>query len=308
MVKKPLKFAAIGECMIELAPDSGSILYSLHFAGDTFNTLVGLRRLIPAETIQTLYASSVGDDVYSDRMIAFMQAQGVDTSLIFRDKTRKTGLYLIDNDETGERSFTYYRQNSAASALLQGETGLHCLTGLMQADMIYFSGITLAIWRYDDSSWEKFESFLNEARAAGKTILFDSNHRPRLWQSPDQARACYQRFMRFCDVVLSTDTDEGMLYPMESDDETLKRIAKLGVSRVVLKRGEAGCIAFENAESHHIPCDTVENVVDTTGAGDAFNAGVIAGLIQGQTLAEACLLGHETAAKVIQHRGAILPA
>lgn len=305
-MSKPVQFAAIGECMIELAPQSaGSEVYNLNFAGDTYNTSVYLRRLTTSDQAQVNYFTAVGQEPYSEKMLAAMQAEDIQTQHIQRHADRQAGLYLIDYAEDGEREFTYYRQHSAARHLLLGEPGLQTLNALEQMDILYFTGISLAIWQLAPS-WDRFESLLTKAKAQGKQIIFDSNIRLRLWQDKAQAKTCLQRFLPYCSCVLSTWEDEQLLFEDTSAEETLSRLQTYDIPQIVLKRGAQDCLAVEKGETTTIPCPPVNNVVDTTGAGDAFNAGIIAGLIQKQTLPQACEMAHIIAGKVIQHPGAVI--
>ncbi|MGC9420788.1 MAG: PfkB family carbohydrate kinase, partial [Rhodovulum sp.] len=130
---------AIGECMVELAPTGGG-LYRRGFAGDTFNTAWYARRLLPADW-SVAYASCVGTDAVSREMVDFMAAEGIDTTPIRRLPDRTVGLYMIALTG-GERSFFYWRGQSAARALADDPDWLDAT--LSGRNFIHFSGISLA--------------------------------------------------------------------------------------------------------------------------------------------------------------------
>ncbi len=170
------RIACIGECMIELSQlDLATGQARIGFAGDTANTATYLARLGQP----TAYLTNVGTDAFSDTMLARMQAEGIDTSLIGRLPDRLPGLYAIETDARGERSFRYWRNEAAARTLFSG-------TGPTLADLdgfatVYVSGITLAI--LPDGVRRRLIAALGALRARGVRTVFDPNYRPRLWRN-----------------------------------------------------------------------------------------------------------------------------
>jgi 2-dehydro-3-deoxygluconokinase len=144
MVDQPLRVACIGECMIELAHRGPSDL-QLAYGGDTLNTAVYLNRLGRRRGIETDYVTALGDDAYSDAMLALWRQEGLGTELIARLAGRLPGLYTIRTDERGERSFTYWRGQSAARDLLRDGRERTLKKRLRGHDLLYLSGITLSI-------------------------------------------------------------------------------------------------------------------------------------------------------------------
>ena len=163
-----MRVVAIGECMVELAP-TGDGTFTMGFAGDTFNTAWYLRRLMPkASTVS--YLSAVGTDHISDRMVEFLAAEGIAIDHLQRLPERSVGLYMIQLAK-GERSFSYWRSTSAARLLAEDPTQLNA--ALDGADLIYLSGITLAI--LSEGARLRLLSALALARAAGSRVAFDPN-------------------------------------------------------------------------------------------------------------------------------------
>lgn len=294
------RFVSIGECMVEMAPSGSEGQFRLGYAGDTLNTAWYARRLLPTEW-QVEYLTAVGSDLISDRMVDFIADAGIDTSHIVRSADRTVGLYLIELNN-GERSFAYWRSQSAARQLADDAARLG--SAVHGATAIYLSGITLAI--LDGDGRETLMRALDDARASGSVVIFDPNLRPRLW--PDVAAMCaaITEAARHSDIVLPSYEDEASYFGDADLEATARRYAKEGADLVVVKNG-AGQIATFSDDTLllHDPVEVAE-VVDTTAAGDSFNAGFLAAHLAGATLEEAISAGCAIAGRVIGARGALV--
>ena len=296
--------ACIGEAMLELSGTPADIPHNLStgFAGDVMNTAVYLARAMADDTVA--FVSLVGNDAVSQALLAFLQTEGVDTALTGRHATRLPGIYLIENDETGERSFRYWRDASAARRLFCGEGGPD-LADLSRADVIYLSGITLAIMAPEARA--ALLDFLPGFRANGGTFAFDGNYRARLWPSAAAAAEAMAPLWDIADIALPSVEDEMDLYD-ETADAVAQRFAGYGCGEAVLKHGATPPILLENRVQRAGPAlKRVDTVVDATGAGDSFNAGYLSARLSGADMDAAVLSGHALACRVIGHRGAILP-
>lgn len=293
-------FISIGECMAELqATDEG--LYRLGFAGDTLNTAWYMRALTRAEDVTVDYVTAVGTDSLSSKMLAFLKANGVGTRFIREISDRTVGLYLITL--TGaERNFTYWRSDSAARLLAEDKEAL--AASLSQADAIYFSGITLAI--LSPAHRRNLLSVLQEMKARGTTIAFDSNARRRLWPSERAMKATMIAGYRACTLALPTFSDDEALFGDATPAECAKRIAGYGVREILVKDGGNPCVVSVGTNLFSVTPEPVQGIVDTTGAGDSFNAGYLAARISSHEPVEAARLGHRVAGRVIRERGALL--
>ncbi|MCM5557107.1 sugar kinase [Pleomorphomonas sp. JP5] len=295
------RFASIGECMVELAPQAGG-LYQRGFAGDTLNTAWYLRALLDRGKSLVKYVTGVGSDALSDEMVDFIASAGIDTSAIDRVAGRTVGLYLITLNGA-ERSFTYWRNESAAKLLASVSTRLDA--ALADVDVAYFSGITLAIL----SSEHRRALFaaLAKVRARGGEVVFDPNLRPRLWPDPSTMAAAIIEGYRAATIALPTSPDDAELYGDADAIGTADRIAALGVREVVVKAGAEPTLVRAGGLDAWVAAERVDRPVDTTGAGDSFNAGYLAArLAGGRSPAEAVRHGHAVAARVIQARGALI--
>ncbi len=300
-----LRIASIGECMIELRHRSASEL-RLAFGGDTLNFAVYFARLTRELDVRVDYVSALGDDVYSDAMVAMWQAEGIGTRLVARLPGRLPGLYTIRTDASGERSFTYWRSTSAARAMLKDGRAERLLAELPGYELLYLSGVTLSI--LDGGQRQALMAIADALRERGGRVAFDSNYRPVGWPDPASARAAFEQMLTRADVALPTFEDDRALFGVADAREAADRLHQLGVAEVVVKRGAAGCFLSSAAFTGEVPPTLVAQVVDSTAAGDSFNAGYLAARLFGTDPAAAARLGGALAARVIARPGAIIPA
>ena len=296
------RVACIGECMVELTlPRGPGDAPRLGFAGDTLNVAVYLKRT--AASAEVAYVTALGTDALSERMAGFFADEGLDTALIERRPDRAPGLYAIDVDARGERSFTYWRDSSAARTLFQPPAAV-TPDRLAGFDLLYLSGITLAILAPEARA--ALAGFLPRFRAAGGRIAFDSNYRPRLWPDRDTARSAIAALWAQTDIALPSLDDEMALFGDADEAAVLARLADAGVRRGALKRGADGPVPI--GWTGPLPAfPPAPRVVDTTAAGDSFNGAYLAALLAGAPEPDCLAAGHALATRVVGHPGAILP-
>ncbi len=292
---------AIGECMLELIHREQGIL-ALGYAGDTYNTAVYLSRLTDPRDVQVDYLTLVGDDEYSERMLRAMEAEGVGTARIRRVPGSRPGLYLVRTDDDGERHFCYYRSESAARGMFAEEEPPP--TWLAEYDVVYLSGVTLQV--LTPPARERLWGWLRQIRMDGGQVLFDSNYRSAGWPDAATARDAIRTTWALATTALPTFGDERALFADAAPTDAAFRLRSWGVAEVVVKNGSDGCWV-SNPECHqHVPVQPVTGIVDTTAAGDAFNAGYLAARIAGMDALGAVGRGHDVASLVIRRRGAIV--
>ncbi|OOF84771.1 sugar kinase [Rodentibacter ratti] len=299
------KIAFIGECMIELnGKPFGEMWQS--YGGDTLNSATYLSRISAPNDIQVHYVSALGTDNLSSQMCRRWQADRIYTNWVLKDENHQPGLYLIQLDEQGERTFLYWRNQSAAHYMVQHPDFHQVLTELQQVDMIYLSGISLAILPKNDRTF--LIEQLRELTRLGVEIAFDSNFRPKLWDSFKDARDCYSQLLPHVSLALVTFDDEQLLWGDDNEQATRTRLHQIGIPKVIVKSGQNGAY-FSDSQSHQygqvIP-EKIRNVVDTTSAGDSFNAGFLQGYLRNKPLDICCAQGNRIAGIVIQHKGAII--
>ena len=292
-----LRLLCMGEAMAELRKTGDG--FAVGFAGDTFNTAVYCRRLLSQDDAVG-YLTRVGTDPLSDGFLALAKAEGIDTTRIGREAAHNFGIYSVQTDAAGERSFHYWRDASAARQLFGSADDLAVLAG---AEILYLSAITLAI--IAPAAREALIARLAELRGQGRRIVFDSNYRPRLWPDAKTARDWTGRMWRIADIALPSADDERALFGDADDAAVLSRLRGWGCRSGALKRGAAGPVALdERLAGGHFP--PASRVVDTTAAGDSFNGAYLAALLQGRDEPTAMDWGHRMATVVIGQPGAII--
>jgi 2-dehydro-3-deoxygluconokinase len=300
-----MRVASIGECMVELTlpreAEEAEGATQVGFAGDTLNTAVYLKRSAPELAVS--YVTAVGTDALSERMLGFFRSEGLETDLVERRAERAPGLYAISVDASGERSFTYWRDISAARTLFQPPATV-TPAALDGFDLVYTSGITLAILAPE--ARRALHGFLDAFRGRGGRVAFDSNYRPRLWPDAETARREIGAFWAIADVGLPSLDDEIALWGDADERAVLARLSAAGVGRGAIKRGADGPLPIGPVDS--LPAfPSARRVVDTTAAGDSFNGAYLAALMRGEAEAACLAAGHAMAAEVIGHPGAIVP-
>lgn len=300
----------LGECMVELKAHSATTpsttatdekLMAQSFAGDVINTAVYLQRSF--NDINTHIITAVGKDNFSIDMMNLFNKESLGTELVFQSDDKIVGLYAIQLDETGERSFTYWRDNSAARDVMSfiNEPQEQQVAA---GDMLFFSGISLAVIRPDDR--EAFWQFVEKLKAAGLKIIFDPNYRARMWESTAQAKAQFEQAYKFSDILLPGVDDFEQLYGLQTPESIFEFCKPYGFDELVIKNGPAGVFCYTNNQVYQFNIDPVANVVDTTSAGDSFNGVYIGARAKGLKLSHAVELASKAAGFVIQHSGAIV--
>ncbi|MET0531116.1 MAG: sugar kinase [Microvirga sp.] len=291
------RIGCIGECMIELREEAGGRL-SRGYGGDTLNTALYMARLGASVD----YATALGDDPWSDEMIASWQAEGIGTDLVVRVPGRLPGLYVVQTDASGERRFSYWRDSAAARLLFElPETSAIC-DPLAGYDLPYCSGITLSL--YGETGRQRLFETLDRARQKGCRVAFDTNFRPRGWSDRGTAQDAYRSAFERADIVLASVEDLDLLFGREGEGKVFGLSAS---AEIILKLPDLACRVVSRDIDLVVRADPVARVVDTTAAGDSFAAAYLASRLAGADPAIAAAAGHRLAGIVVGYPGAIIP-
>lgn len=290
-----IEVAVVGEGMIELAPGNGPEGWLLGYGGDTLNAAIHLARL----GLRVGFLSALGRDRFSERLRAAWTSEGLEPAFLLTDPSRRPGLYAITNDHGGERQFTYWRGESAARQLFALPGIEEALAVAERAKLVLFSLISLAILSAEGR--DALHRLAARVRANGGRVAFDTNYRPALWADLATAQQAHARAMAVADIGLPTLEDEAALIGAADPAVILKSWRNAGVGEVALKCGADGCVV----DGVLVTPPTRLSPADTSGAGDAFNAGYLHARLAGLPPRVAADAGHRLAGWCVMRRGAI---
>ena len=269
----------LGETMAAFTPtQSGRLRYQRHFemriAGAESNTAIGVQKLGHSAGFLT----RLGQDEFGDFVLAAVRAEGVDTSRVLRDAARRTGVMFKETSGGATKVF-YYRDGSAASAFSPEDLDREYLGG---ARILHLSGITPVL---SESCLQTVQAAIAMAEDAGVLVSFDPNIRRKLWGerelAPTIRALCAQ-----ADIVLLGLDEAKALYGCESPEQAASCIfSAKKTAYAVVKDGEHGAWCFSRDNTAFIPPFPCA-CVDPVGAGDAFNAGFLCGLLEQLSLEE----------------------
>jgi 2-dehydro-3-deoxygluconokinase len=289
------RIVCLGEAMVELSPRQGR--WDVHYGGDTLNVALHLTRL----GYDVAYLTALGGDPFAGAMRGAWGREGMDVSLVLADPERTTGLYSIETDERGERRFSYWRGESAARRMFLAPGIDNALATAGRADLLFFSLISLAILH--DEGREMVLNLARQVRVGGGKVAFDSNYRPRLWERPETARIWRDRAAAVATFGLPSLDDEKRLGEGTETAEMVRdHWLTWGCKEVVVKLGSGGImlpggtVAQPDAQLH---------ALDTSGAGDAFDAGYLAARLRGCPPEQAAAHGQRLAGWTVMRQGAI---
>ncbi len=297
------KITVLGECMVELspeAPDGGAALYRMGFAGDTFNTAIYMARLGDA----VAYCTALGQgDPFSEGVLATMRREAIDTRLVRQVENRLPGLYAIVLDEHGERKFHYWRERAPIRDLFSAHTADQLIEAAKASDLVYLSGVTLAV--IGDIGRARLKDILAYVHSLGVAVALDFNYRPALWPNAEAARAALDGVVPACRYVSLSSEDSRPLYGREAED-LAGEWAAAGAEVVARDESHAVNVHRPDGRTATLAPGRVK-AVDTTGAGDSFNAAYLSSRLAGLTIDESVRRAHGLAAAVVTCKGAIVP-
>jgi len=291
-----LDIISIGECMIEFSTNE-SLMHAecLHkyYGGDTLNTAVAAARL----GSKTGYITRVGRDSFQTYLLDSWQAENIDTSNI-KIVEGYNGLYILSIQEESNKEFAFYRKKSAATTLSTDDISEEYI---QQANIVYSTGIAQSL---SASAKGAVKKAFRIAKAKGCLVAYDPNYRERVWDA-DEANEAMEEIIDCIDIIMLNNIhDAQWLIDQTSPDKIIKYFWDKGVATVVVKMGKNGCVVGYNGEINTIPVKEAE-VIDSTGAGDAFNGGFLHGIACGYNPFESAKLAIIVASEQIKGLGAV---
>lgn len=283
-----MQVGAVGEVMGLLDPDGEGPLedaahFTLRIAGAEANVLIALSRL--GHTARLV--SAVGDDPIGRLVLRTLREQRVRVDTVQVLPGASTGIFFKERFADGVRRVYYYRKDSAASALQPETVAASVFDDL---EVLVASGLSFGLGRPNGLS-AVARAALKRAAAAGVTVVFDANVRPGLWDGPAAAED-FRSMVRDVDVLLAGAEELPVLMPeSRTPEHAVEILGRCGVATVVVKHGAAGATVYDRGERWSIPPFPVDRVVDPVGAGDAFAAGIVTGIVRQWSMADSARLG-----------------
>lgn len=275
----------------EPVPVTESVPCHWSIGGAELNVAVGLQRLGVAAT----FRGHVGDDPLGAMVAAHLEREGMDAAALTVDPVRPTACYVREWLPDGRRRPTYHRGVAAGTVVGDGELGW---SGTPPR-LVHVTGITPAL---GPSSAAAIAALVRRAHADGVPVSVDPNHRPQLWSAADAAPVLLD-LAAHADVLLMSDDDAAVIFPGLSPEAALAAALELGASVVVVKCGERGALGGRAGELVEVPAAPAGPPVDPVGAGDAFDAGFLAGHLRGLPLADCLRLGAFCGARAVEQPG-----
>ncbi|TNC20570.1 sugar kinase [Amycolatopsis alkalitolerans] len=281
---------AIGETMVMVTPRPGGRLdahssFLLRPGGAESNVAA----LLSALGHRTAWAGAVGNDPLGDIVVNSLRERGVEVGLVRRDAERPTAVYFKDPGPEGTKVY-YYRSGSAAAAMSTAD--LAAWTGC-PARVVHLTGITAAI----SPQGRELTHHLLAGRPLGTALAsFDVNHRPALWSAADAAPVLLDLAQR-SDIVFVGRDEAETLWGTPDAGSVRKLIDRPG--HLIVKDAAVEAVGFTPDGECRVPATPVE-VVDAVGAGDAFAAGWLSGLLDGRDETTRLRLGHFAASRVLR--------
>ena len=286
--------------MLELTR-AGSEQFNRAFAGDVYNSSVYLKRAFPEH--QVCFMSGVGSDPLSEQFIEGLTAESINTDFMGRSEKSHMGIYMVNTDEHGERSFLYWRNSSAAKEVME-LLSAEQVSDLGSADIMFFSGISLAI--LPEAQREAFFALLESLQKQGTLLIFDPNYRARLWRNAEEAKQAMVRAFEMSDWLMPGVEDFTDLFSLHTVGDVIDFCSQFSFKELVIKQGSESVFVVSDGEQKVLPVLPSEKVVDTTSAGDAFNGVYLGSRVAGLSQERACELASYLAARVVETPGAIM--
>jgi len=297
-----MDIVVLGSAFVELVPSRTHVdlsrvgSFNLSIGGSATNMSVAASRLGARVGLLT----AVGDDDFGRYVLKELRHEGIDVSNVRRIGGCRTGLSSYTVDEKGTKKYHFYRfpGYSSPEATLSADDvkekyieGARALAlGEACVRRLPSRGFALTAVRF--------------ARKKDRLILYDPNYRSSLWASPSLASEVTRRFISLASVTTPNEKEALLITGRRNEGSAIEDLLKLGVKAVVVKEAERGCTVATKNEVTHMPAFKVR-AVDDTGAGDAFAAGLLVGLLHGMSLKQSALLANAVGALKVSKAGTV---
>jgi len=293
------KICSLGECMIEITHQDTN-KYNQSFAGDTFNFSVYLSR----QKMRIDYLTAAGTSSLSKSYLQFMKKEKISTKLVTINKDKELGLILVKNKPNGEKDFYYWRDDSAANHFFNNIDVNNLVKKLKNYNYVYCSGLTLSIMNY--FSQLKLQAVLQKLRKKKLKVIFDLNIRKKRWKNKKTINKALNLFLPLTDLLFATEEDIINWKKKMKLNDILKYLKKFRIPHIVYRKDARNNYAVYQNQIFYRKNTIYNKVIDTGGAGDAFNAKYFSTFIKTNNIMESLQNGHNLGKRVVMKKGAII--
>ena len=293
-----INVCSIGEAMIEISNIKNS-LYNQSFAGDTLNFC----NYLDKKKLNAFFLSAIGKSEINQSLLDFIKSKNISTKYIKQINQFEIGLYLIKNKDNGEKQFFYWRDESAAKQYFNNIDFLNLYKELKNFDYIYFSGITLSIIHI--SKLNNFIKLLKLLKSKKIKIVFDFNIRPSRWNKKN-LNIFLDSVLKFVDICFLSGEDMNY-WKNKNDIKSYEQIVrKYKLKHSIFRKNAKFTYVFLNKTRYVFKNKLLKTVVDTSGAGDGFNAAYLSNFIVNNDPVLALKAGSSLGSKIVMKKGAIV--
>jgi 2-dehydro-3-deoxygluconokinase len=292
-----IKICAIGECMIEFS-NLEKNLYKQSIAGDTLNFSFYLDKKI----FNPFFLTAIGTSDISQKVLSFLKQEKINIDLVKKIALNEIGLYLIKNDKLGEKRFYYWRDNSAAKFFFNNNIKKFSKK-LQNFEYIYFTGITLSL--LEDKNIDNFMGLINYFKKKNSKIVFDLNIRINRW-SKKTLILYLNKLLPKVDIFFASGEDFFYLKSSEKVIDFEKIINKFKIPHGIYRKNAQYNYSFYNNKKYMIKNKLLKKVVDTSGAGDGYNAAYLSNFLKNYDPQKALGCASRIGAKIVMKKGAIV--
>ena len=292
------KICSIGEAMIEISNIKDSF-YNQSFAGDTLNFC----NYLDKKKLNAFFLSAIGKSEINQSLLEFVKSKKISTKHIKQINQFEVGLYLIKNKINGEKQFFYWRNESAAKQYFNSIDFLNLYKELKNFDYIYFSGITLSIIHI--SKLNNFIELLELLKSKKIKIVFDFNIRPSRWNKKNLNKF-FDSVLKFVDICFLSGEDMNYWKNKNNIKSYEQIVRKYKIKHSIFRKNAEITYVFLNKIKHVFKNKLIKRVVDTSGAGDGFNAAYLSNFIVNNDPVLALKAGSSLGSKIVMKKGAIV--
>ena len=292
-----INVCSIGEAMIEISNVKNN-LYNQSFAGDTLNFC----NYLDKKKLNAFFLSAIGKSEINQSLLDFVKSKNISTKYIKQINQFEIGLYLIKNKDNGEKQFFYWRDESAAKQYFNNIDFINLYKELKNFDYIYFSGITLSIIHV--SKLNNFIKLLKLLKSKKIKIVFDFNIRPTRWNKKN-LNNFFDSVLKFVDICFLSGEDMSYWKNKNGIKSYEQIVRKYKIKHSIFRKNAKFTYVFLNKNKYVFKNKLLKKVVDTSGAGDGFNAAYLSNFIANNDPILALKAGSTLGSKIVMKKGAI---